>query len=73
MNEENTLLNNNEAATYLGFSPATLNNSRYYGTLGGVKAPAYRKLGKAIRYEKATLDQWLAQFKPQNSTSENAA
>lgn len=67
------LLDSKHAADYLGFSPSTLNNSRYNGLLGGVKSPPYRKLGKAIRYEQAALDQWLAQFKEQTSTSENAA
>ena len=64
-----TFLDNRQAADYLGFSPSTLNNSRYTG----LKAPPFRKLGKAIRYERAALDTWLSQFKPQTSTSENAA
>jgi predicted DNA-binding transcriptional regulator AlpA len=68
-----SFLDNRQTADYLGFSPSTLNNSRYTGLLGGVKAPPFRKLGKAIRYERTALDNWLSQFKPQTSTSENAA
>lgn len=68
-----TYLANKDAAKYLGFSPSTLNNSRYTGLLGGVKAPNFVKLGKTIRYKKPSLDKWLSQFKEQTSTSENAA
>jgi Helix-turn-helix domain len=73
--KENTTVNfnNKGAADYLHFSPSTLNNSRYTGLLGGVKAPPYKKLGKSIRYDKTALDAWLGQFKEQTSTSENVA
>ncbi len=67
------LFDNKQAANYLGFSPTTLNNSRYTGLLGGVKAPPYRKLGKSIRYEQFALDTWLSQFQEQTSTSDNVA
>lgn len=60
-----------QAAAYLGFSQSTLNNARYTGLLGGVRAPKFKKLGKSIRYERASLDTWLAQFKEQTSTSES--
>ncbi len=60
-----------EAAEYIGFAYSTLNNARYTGLMGGVAAPLYRKLGKSIRYEKASLDAWMSQFKEQTSTSEN--
>jgi predicted DNA-binding transcriptional regulator AlpA len=68
-----TLFLTTEAAEYLGFSTRTLNNSRYTGLLAGVKAPPYRKMGKAVRYEKGALDTWKAQFKEQTSTSEDIA
>lgn len=67
------ILDNREAAHHLNLSPKTLNNSRTSGLLCGVKAPPFKKLGKAVRYERAALDEWLAQFKEQTSTSENAA
>ncbi|WP_052480850.1 helix-turn-helix domain-containing protein [Gilvimarinus agarilyticus] len=69
----NALLTNTEAADYLRLSPRTLNNSRYTGLLAGVKAPPYRKMGKAVRYEQSALDNWKAQFTEQTSTSESAA
>ena len=64
------LFNNDEAAAYVGFKPRTLNNSRYTGVLGGVPAPKYKKLGKAVRYTKQSLDLWLGQFQDQANTSE---
>lgn len=67
------ILDNREAAHHLNLSPKTLNNSRTTGLLCGVKAPPFKKLGKAVRYDRAALDEWLAQFKEQTSTSENAA
>lgn len=66
------LLDNKGAAIYLGFSPATLNNSRYTGLLGGVKAPPYQKLGKSIRYEQSALEHWLKQFPSQTNTSQSS-
>lgn len=69
--EQGPLLNTPEAANYLGFSPVTLNNSRYTGLLGGVAAPAYIKVGKkSVFYKRSTLDNWQSQFKEQSSTSE---
>lgn len=55
-------LSSESAANYLGYSIATLRNSRHTGTLAGVEAPTYKKLGKSIRYDKNVLDAWLAQF-----------
>ncbi|UTF60275.1 helix-turn-helix domain-containing protein [Gilvimarinus sp. DA14] len=69
----NALLTTPEAAEYLRLSFRTLNNSRYTGLLAGVKAPPYRKMGKAVRYELSALDTWKAQFSEQTSTSESAA
>jgi len=71
MTQSQTLYDTKQAANYLGFSDRTLSNSRSSGLLGGVKAPKYRKLGKSIRYERASLDAWLAQFQEQTSTSES--
>jgi hypothetical protein len=69
--EPSNYLNPPQAAEYLGFSLSTLNNSRYSGLLGGVKSPPYIKLGKSIRYQRSTLDEWLSQFQEQNNTSQN--
>ena len=65
-------LSSSDAATYLGFHEATLRNSRYTGKLAGVRAPVYRKAGRKVIYERASLDAWLAQFKERSSTSDAA-
>ena len=68
--QEHDLLDNYQSANFLGFSPATMRNSRYTGLLAGVPAPSFRKIGrKSVRYERATLTAWLAQFAECASTS----
>lgn len=70
MNNVPDLVASKEAADYLGFAEVTLRNSRYTGMLAGVAAPAFRKVGtKTVRYERATLAAWLAQFGERASTS----
>lgn len=64
-------LDTKQAAEYTGFSTSALNNSRYTGTLAGVKAPKFLKIGKSVRYVKSTLDTWMTQFQEQTSTSED--
>ncbi len=62
------------AAHYLGYtSPDTLRNARHTGKLAGVTAPRYRKIGSRVFYERAALDEWLAQFAEQTCTTGNAA
>jgi hypothetical protein len=43
------------AARYLGLSPRTLHNWRWMGI-----GPAYVKMGRAVRYDRRTLDAWMA-------------
>ncbi len=70
MAEQMDLIPEKKAAEYLGFAPVTLRNSRYTGMLAGVPAPRFRKLGtKTVRYERATLAAWLAQFGERANTS----
>ena len=57
-----TLLSSNNAANFLDYSDNTLRNSRYTGTLAGVKAPPHIKLGKSVRYSINDLNNWLIQF-----------
>lgn len=64
------LLTTEEAASYLGFTANTLRNSRSTGCLAGVQSPPYRKMGFKVRYERSTLDMWLAQFEERTSTSQ---
>lgn len=44
-----------EAATYVGLSKSTLDKLRHFG--GG---PEYYKVGRAVVYDTAALDTWLA-------------
>ena len=54
------LLDNQAASVYLGVSPNLLRLSRHTGELfKGVPGPKYLKLGSAIRYPKANLDNWI--------------
>ncbi len=62
-------LNNNQAAAFLGLSTATLKHSRVSGTLAGVAAPTYRKLGRKVVYDRAVLEEWLDQFEQQSNTA----
>ena len=45
-----------EAAAYLNVSPRTLQAWRLRGN-----GPAYVKLGNAVRYDRATLDRFIAE------------
>lgn len=62
-------LNNSESADFLCFSPTTLKLSRVTGTLAGVPAPTYRKLGRKVVYDRAVLEQWVNQFEQQSNTA----
>lgn len=67
------LLDSQRAADYLTCSEQTLRVSRHTGRLFGVDAPPYRKMGRAVRYDRARLDEWLAQFEEQTNTAGGAA
>ena len=54
------LLDEKEAAHYLGTTANSLKGSRHTGELfKGVPAPPHVRCGKAIRYSIKALDQWL--------------
>jgi predicted DNA-binding transcriptional regulator AlpA len=64
MNQSTTptrLLNERDAARYLGISPATLRKHRSMGTIPGkVEGPPWIKAGpRAIRYAIEDLDAWI--------------
>lgn len=61
-------LNTEQAAEYLGVSAYSLKLSRCKGKLCGVPAPAYKKIGRLVRYEPAVISAWLDQFEPQANT-----
>lgn len=62
-------LDTKQAAGFLGFAVSTLKISRVTGTLAGVKAPAYRKLGRKVVYDTSILEDWLGQFGNQPNTA----
>lgn len=61
------VLNTPEAARYVRLSKPTLERFRISGD-----GPAFLKLGGAVRYRKADLDEWL-ESRITRSTSEVAA
>ena len=54
------LLTEREAAEFLGIAPGTLRVSRSTGPIPGRIFLPYVKLGRAVRYDRATLRDWLA-------------
>ena len=61
------------AAEYLGYSPATLRNSRSSGLLAVVQGPPYIKIGLRVYYLQSALDERLAQFAEQTCASDDKA
>ena len=57
-----------EAAAFIGCSAYTLKRSRTTGTLLGVASPKYSKMGRMVRYERVTLEEWLGQFPEYQNT-----
>lgn len=56
------VLNEREAAQYIGMSMSFLRQSRMEGKREShTPGPPFLKLGKAVRYLITDLDQWLAQ------------
>jgi len=62
---ESSYLTSAQAAEFLRYSMHTLKLSRHTGILAGVDAPSYKKLGRRVLYEIATLEMWLEQFPEQ--------
>ena len=56
------LLSTKEAGKYLGLSTSTLNKWRCFGT-----GPRFVKLGRAVRYRKAELDEYLKEHSARNT------
>lgn len=66
-NSQPAALNTQGAANYLGLAESTLEKARVSGT-----GPKYLKLGRAVRYRIADLNEWLAE-RVVSSTSEQRA
>lgn len=57
---EKQVVDEKEAARYIGMSVAFLRQSRCDGNLKGrTQAPPYLKLGRAVRYKISDLDKFL--------------
>ena len=63
-----TRLTTKEAADYLEVPAASLEKARCGYPLLGVEPPAFIKIGRSVRYNRETLDAWIAQFPEQLST-----
>lgn len=58
--EKVEILNEKEAAKYIGMSRSFLSQDRMNGYRDGrTKGPDFLKLGKSVRYRKEDLDIWL--------------
>jgi len=62
-------LDTHESAYHIGLASNTVRISRVSGTLCGVPAPTYRKIGRKVVYDRLVLDQWLEQFANQQNTA----
>ena len=63
-----TLLRTKEAAIYLTVKPVTLETWRCHGS-----GPEYLKLGKAVRYKKESLDNFIESRKRTNTSQPGPA
>ena len=59
---DDVLYSTTESSKYLGVTPGTLKQSRWSGTLGGVAAPPFIRIGSSVRYKGSTLREWREQF-----------
>ncbi len=61
--------NTMQAAAFLNCSSYTLRRSRSTGQLFGVISPTYKKGGRNVVYERATLETWESRFSEQSNTA----
>lgn len=59
------VLNERDAACYIGMSEMFLRVSRMGTTGGRTPGPSYLKLGRAVRYLQTDLDTWLLKHRVQ--------
>ncbi len=58
------VMNEKNAARYVGMSISFLRKARCEGTLAGrTPGPTYIKLGRAVRYSRTDLDAWIAEHR----------
>ena len=64
------MMNETQAAAYIGFTAASIRKSRSTGILAGTACPPFQKVGKRVVYSSDQLDLWLSQFPQMQSTSD---
>ena len=64
-----TVVDTHQCSALLGFAASTIRISRVTGTLAGFSAPAYRKIGRKVVYDRVVIDEWLTQFSNQPNTT----
>jgi len=57
------LLTTKEVALKIKINPIVINASRVSGKLLGIEAPKHLKMGRAVRYEESTIEEWLNNFR----------
>jgi hypothetical protein len=56
------LMNEADAASYIGMSIAFLRSGRCHGIVGNrTPTPPHLKLGRSVKYARVDLDKWLAE------------
>jgi len=57
------LLTSKELAEKLSVSAQFIAESRVSGILMGIEAPKHLKMGRTVRYEESTIEEWLNNFR----------
>jgi hypothetical protein len=68
------ILNEYDAAAYIGMSVSYLRADRWRGRVGAsTPGPAYLRLGRTIRYRRDDLDSWLMERRVDRSAKQRPA
>jgi predicted DNA-binding transcriptional regulator AlpA len=62
-NKMSKLLTSKELAEKLSVSNQFIALSRTTGQLMGIEAPKHLKMGRTVRYEESTIEEWLNNFR----------
>lgn len=65
-----SLVSANDASRIIGIAHSTLKQSRYTGKLFGRAAPKFVRHGRLVRYRRAEIAGFLAQFDEYQNTAE---
>jgi hypothetical protein len=68
--QDQPLLNERQAAIFLGAAKSSLKQSRHTGILFGKTAPPFIKMGRSARYKLSALLEFRDQFPEYRNTSE---